>query len=278
VIYNSNILLGTTTGLFISTDDGATWTSALPVSSYDEECIAVSGNTIVVGGQSGGSIYISTNGGVNWTSSSPTVSGFTNDDTSSILIQGANIYVGYTQNGIYLRTNNGANWSALNTGLVGTWVHNLVSDGTNIFAAMGTIGMNPTGTGVFLLNQNNNSWTSINDNLGDLGVNALYVDGNTLYCGSSSIWHRAISNIVGINETQQSTTTMYPNPSTGTFTINSKTTLTQIQITDISGRVVFETKPNTVQTIVNLQNQSKGIYQVKLVDTEKTTVQKIVLQ
>jgi hypothetical protein len=73
--------------------------------------------------------------------------------------------------------------------------------------------------------------------------------------------------------------TIYPNPSTGVYTINSNTTsLDKIEVYDIMGKII-ETK-NNIQvngnsTNLNLTHISSGIYFVKIYSNNLTTVKRI---
>lgn len=112
------IYLGTTTGIFISTDAGATWhkknngiqrsiirnLASVPQSASDD---------ILVAGIFGGGVYRSFNGGVTWSSSnigitSPYITTVIANENRDLL------YAGSTY-ALYKSTNNGASWTIIDT-------------------------------------------------------------------------------------------------------------------------------------------------------------------
>lgn len=72
---------------------------------------------------------------------------------------------------------------------------------------------------------------------------------------------------------------IYPNPSAGLFTVelNSGSSKT-VEVTDISGRVVFNASTNDQRVSVNIGNLANGIYYVKVQSGNATDVMKIVKQ
>lgn len=83
--------------------------------------------------------------------------------------------------------------------------------------------------------------------------------------------------IIGISETSKYNVAIYPNPNTGSFVISTDGTLVEnIDITDISGRLVFsQTAVNS--GIVNLElNQVSGIYFVAVKCNGITTTHKLI--
>ena len=94
-----------------------------------------------------------------------------------------------------------------------------------------------------------------------------------------------LNSVLEIN--QKDLFNLYPNPTTGTITIERDKTIEQIQISDINGRIVKQSVTNTdshgqsprydVQTI-DLSNNAKGIYFVKLIGEHGVYTQKIVLE
>ena len=58
---------------------------------------------------------------------------------------------------------------------------------------------------------------------------------------------------------------VYPNPSNGTFTISSNSEIDQVEIYDLTGRSVNQLKVNANTTEVNLTDQTRGVYIVRIV-------------
>jgi len=72
---------------------------------------------------------------------------------------------------------------------------------------------------------------------------------------------------------------IYPNPATGTVTIwCSKDLLgSQVEITDINGKSVLQTKINTDRTTINISRLTKGVYFVKIKSKNGVGVKKLVV-
>ena len=97
------------------------------------------------------------------------------------------------------------------------------------------------------------------------------------------------NNVENINDDK--IISLYPNPTKGTIRIESDKTIERIEVLDINGRVVKQiqinyvegyavataTPRNDVQTI-DLSNEAKGIYFVKLISESGVSTQKVVLE
>ncbi len=83
--------------------------------------------------------------------------------------------------------------------------------------------------------------------------------------------------IVDVNETQQTNVEIFPNPSTGIFTI-STTEDYKINIVDISGRVVYILETNTSNSQIDLSNIAKGIYFIELSNENEKINRKIIIE
>jgi len=70
---------------------------------------------------------------------------------------------------------------------------------------------------------------------------------------------------------------VYPNPSNGIFTIQSEEEITSVEIYNLLGEEIYlSSKAN--KNVIDLSNQSKGIYFVKIISGDKTYSQKIVVE
>ena len=97
------------------------------------------------------------------------------------------------------------------------------------------------------------------------GVTDIY--GEIIYTDISEIANNSDINI-------------YPNPSNGIFTINNTKNSNHqtVIITDITGKIILTKNLDIENTSINLSNQETGIYIVKILDDNKTFVQKIIIQ
>jgi ligand-binding sensor domain-containing protein len=133
VASETNLFAGTIGGVFLSTDNGTSWSSAsngLPSNqdgSYQYvRCLALSGTNLFAGTNDG--IFLSTDNGTSWSSASNGTSWSsasnglpTNYDgkyqyVGSLALSGTSIFAG-TSDGVFLSTNNGAKWTKVSTGL-----------------------------------------------------------------------------------------------------------------------------------------------------------------
>ncbi|MGB3340732.1 MAG: FlgD immunoglobulin-like domain containing protein [bacterium] len=114
---NSNMVYaGGYTGLYRSTNAGATWAQSSTGLSGTVNDIAidpVSSSTLYAGTSSG--VFKSTNSGSNWSNTGCTGVTSIVIDVSTI----TTIYAG-TNSGVYFSTNGGSNWTAMNEGLLVT--------------------------------------------------------------------------------------------------------------------------------------------------------------
>lgn len=72
---------------------------------------------------------------------------------------------------------------------------------------------------------------------------------------------------------------VYPNPSNGVFNVeyNFESSEGLIQVYDIQGRVILESKPTSSKSTLDLSSHSKGLYLVKCIDGNKTSTKKVVV-
>jgi hypothetical protein len=190
----TNLLAGTYSELFISTNDGGGWRKGnLQTLTLDYVATpnGAGGHDYYAGGVGG--VWRSTNYGTAWTP----VSAALNDKVVEALAttaNGDNLFAGGGPFGVLRSTDDGATWTAVNNGLTNLTILALLSpDGTNLFAG--------GGGGVFLSTDHGASWTSVNSGL-STGVYslALSADGQTLMAGTtgSGVWKRPLSELLEV--------------------------------------------------------------------------------
>ena len=69
---------------------------------------------------------------------------------------------------------------------------------------------------------------------------------------------------------------IYPNPTSNLLSIETELDINEINIIDITGKMIITTKQNT--NTINVVDLSNGIYFIKLITDEKTIIKKIVKQ
>jgi hypothetical protein len=195
---NGTILLaGTDGGVYLSADDGSSWTAASTgLTDTTVTALAVSGTNLFAGTWNGGGVFLSTNGGSSWSYSGLTnrvvdfgLSGTslfagtyggvfisTNDGSSwtgawpnavwALAVSGAKLYVAAYCGYVYLSTNNGSSWMEADYNFRNPWVgcydqlvvNVLAASDTNLFAGTAD-------GGVFLTTNRGTSWTAVNNGL-----------------------------------------------------------------------------------------------------------------
>jgi hypothetical protein len=173
--------------LFLSNDNGASWTAPSPGLSKDEDfrCLIVSGSSLYAG--TNDDVFLSTNNGASWTAISsglpimPAV--------ECLLVSGTNLFAG-TSDGLFSSKDNGTSWTAVSSGLPkDSWVHGLAVSGTNLFANMETRHGNlwPSYSKLFMSADNGVSWTSVNSGLpAKTRINCLLASGTNLFAGTNT--------------------------------------------------------------------------------------------
>lgn len=94
-----NIFVGSLDGMFISTNEGVSWSTINSGLDYRHiNSVAASGTNVFAGSYEGG-VYLSTNNGTNWTTIN---TGLTNLFVQKLFVDGSYIYAG-TENGVIWR-------------------------------------------------------------------------------------------------------------------------------------------------------------------------------
>jgi len=85
-----------------------------------------------------------------------------------------------------------------------------------------------------------------------------------------------------VNEEVNEDITIHPNPSTGRFQLTmaggGSVSRTQVFIYNVLGEIIYQSEITTPQSEIDISNQSKGIYFVKVISGDEVFVDKIVYQ
>ena len=116
-----------------------------------------------------------------------------------------------------------------------------------------------------------------------LNENSTY---NYNFDGSGIIENRFQLRIGELSEITESSNVpeinIYPNPSNGTFTVEiSKSqnfNISNIEITDITGKIIFHKTKEHVPLLINISNQSAGIYFIKIQTENQIFTEKLIIQ
>jgi len=132
---------------------------------------------------------------------------------------------------------------------------------------------------------NTNSWSVKATYPGDIAAaTASFSIGSKGYiaCGatfsanySDKLWEYTPDTASGIKEIENLTASIYPNPSSGNFSITINEKEFNVIVYDVTGKVVYESQ-NEKQ--INLTDKPKGIYFLKITSDNKIYSQKIIIQ
>ena len=253
-VSDTNLFAGTYgSGVFLSTNNGTSWTEASSGLTYTNVLSLAVNGTNLFAGTYGGGIFISTNNGLSWTAK-----GLTNIDIWTLAVNGMNLFAGTDGSGVFLSTNNGTNWTEVNYGLINKYVRTLTISNSNLFA--GTYG-----SGVFLLTNNDTSWTEVNTGLGITEISSLIVSDTNLFAGSYSgnVWRRPLSEMITSVEGSSIDLPIgfvlsqnYPNP----FNPSTKIKYSVPHSSKIVIKV-YDILGNEIKTLVN-KEKARGTYEI----------------
>ena len=84
-------------------------------------------------------------------------------------------------------------------------------------------------------------------------------------------------NVVGIDELSKASVNVYPNPTNGIITVDFSSTVSSVHYTlmSIDGKTVAQGKFSGTKLMLNLENESKGIYFLKVENATINYVQKV---
>jgi ligand-binding sensor domain-containing protein len=164
---------GTMGGLYLSPDNGDSWTlSSNGLAAPYVSALAVSGTAVFAG--TGNGIYRSTNSGASW---AVVDSGLASTNVRALAVSGSTLFAG-TDSGIFHSTDNGDTWHTANSGLVSKSVFALSASGTRIFAG--------TSLGISVSTDNGSNWAV--RKLGRnpcVGITALAARGSELFVAAA---------------------------------------------------------------------------------------------
>lgn len=110
------------------------------------------------------------------------------------------------------------------------------------------------------------------------GIIANDASTNNYDATSYSCTYSVVTNcIVGIEESVFNVSiNTFPNPNNGLFTIQADENILFIEICNLLGQTIYSTECNSTETNINMLNQAKGIYFVKIKTESGVGIKKIV--
>ena len=99
-VSGTNLFAGTIGGVFLSTNNGTSWTAVnTGLTNTNASALAVSGTNLFAGTYSGG-VYLLANNGTSWTAVN---TGLTNTYVNALAVSGTNLFVGTQAGGVWRR-------------------------------------------------------------------------------------------------------------------------------------------------------------------------------
>ena len=119
-----------------------------------------------------------------------------------------------------------------------------------------------------------------------VGVHPItYTVTDTNGCSNSSSQNLTVQNCTGVEEYVSYEAIVYPNPTSGAFTLSIKNANIEeliISVVDIQGKEVFGVRERSITAdynkVINLENVSKGMYYIKLSTGSDMKIQKLIVQ
>jgi hypothetical protein len=178
--FGSNLLAGTLDGLYLSTDNGKNWPlTGVPAAKVN--CLA-STDSILFVGTSAGNVFRSTNDGLNWQITSFDELNNNKDFVSALAASNACVIASAPAYRTLVSTDNGESWHSGAGGLSQTYVTSFAIDGSNIYAGTGY-------NNIFLSTDNGSDWlfvdNSFANNNDNAVVEAIAVSGANVFAATS---------------------------------------------------------------------------------------------
>jgi ligand-binding sensor domain-containing protein len=221
----TDLLGGTDTGVFLSSDGGMNW-NLIGLEDSNVIALAQTGSYIYAStgdlgyrygylvGCPNGNVFYSGDFGVTWSADSS----LTNRKVWCFATNGSSLFAG-TDSGLYLSSNNGLSWLAPTNGLTNDTVFTILVTDTYLFAGTAQ-------NGIFISIDSGKNWRQVNEGLQDLNILSLTTLDDNVFVGtdSSGVWRRPLSEMINTSavETQaplQTSLTAYPNPLSQSTTI-----------------------------------------------------------
>jgi hypothetical protein len=108
---------------------------------------------------------------------------------------------------------------------------------------------------------------------------AYSVSDATTGCSNSASVTIIVSSCTGLEKLAENKDgiQVYPNPNTGIFSVYLNTAETNtVELSDLSGRVIFSEKTNTSKVDVNISHLANGVYFVKITSNSRNEIIKVI--
>jgi photosystem II stability/assembly factor-like uncharacterized protein len=277
---DTNLFVGTWTGLYISRNGGSTWEIVLAtegtvydVTKYDSDLLAASW----------GGVFRSSDAGSTWVRSDSGMSGC----SVTSIVRSGDMVLASTPCAVYKSTDQGWTWTSSSAGLPNnSWIGVLLKVGNCVYVANYL-------DGVFSSRDDGTTWQSLSGPLPKY-VQALAADDSMLYAGtySSGVWrHPLVSSLVSSVRQEGgapiafSLSQNFPNPFNPSTTIRfalPKSGHVELRVYNTLGQEVAtlmneEKNAGTYSAQWNAGSVASGVYFYRLKAGEYTQIRKLLL-
>ena len=176
-VFKQNFLAGAWDGtnnlLFLSSDNGSTWSQVNTINPSQSITCFTTKDTILFAGTYGDGVYRSTDGGFHWIK--PNNAGL-QYPVVSLLVIDSNIYAGTWGGGVYKSTNMGDSWAQLSIPNYNPYVTSLFVHNSKLYMASSMNLYNTTDNGL--------SWNIVSTSMPFKYNGTMIVSGSNIYLGS----------------------------------------------------------------------------------------------
>ncbi|MCC6372053.1 MAG: T9SS type A sorting domain-containing protein [Bacteroidia bacterium] len=186
-----------------------------------------------------------------------------------------------TTNTTYFATGRDANFCQLNNSItisVNPKPNVVANADRNVICKGETTTLTANGASTYVWNGNGSGSTLIVTLPVDVTYTYMVVGTDSKGCSDTAIVSVAVSRCTGIDKNNQGSvsTVLYPNPNNGEFVIESAATVSLIEVSDVTGRVIFSRKADGYTNNLSLKEYSAGVYYVRIQTADKTEVIKMI--
>lgn len=277
----SDVFAGTWYGVAKSSDKGDNWATLANTGLPSNASVSamLESHSFIFAGVSGSStggegMFRSANNGNNWTIKN---TGITNTNFTAMAKGDSVIYVATNGGGIFRSADDGENWGPVNNGLTNLFVNTLYIKGNAMLAG--------TKNGIFLSRTGGANWTDVSAGLpAGTNVQSITTAGPHLVLGTdTSVWFRRTAEIItSVLPLPYSapTVNVYPNPTSGNFTVEIPAGIENAEVSVINtlGEVIYQTKHSQAYLPVDIGNEARGIYYVRLKTGNETIYRRVIMQ
>jgi photosystem II stability/assembly factor-like uncharacterized protein len=180
-ISNAQLVAGTDSGIFVSTNNGTNWTASnTGLTNLAVYSFLNTENKLLAGTRDG--VFISTNNGVSWSRSS---TGISVKQFTIITGSGADIFVGGAYTGEFHSSNNGSSWVRIDTG--SSNINSIAILNSSIFT--GTMN-----NGLFRSTMNSTDWVRVDSGFVNPNLLSITVSGSSVIAATYNGWYRSTNN------------------------------------------------------------------------------------